>query len=233
MHTFLRRHEEGKYALFSDPGKLLFTRAKEKDVSGGERDGAPGGEKSGAGRAVKEAATVTAAAAAAAVQEEGLGGGKGGGGGEGGGGEGSEGEKKERRPPVKSSSKAMELLGGEGNKGKKEKGQQQQQRQRQQQAREEEEEEQAFFCSELVAECLQQMKVLKDERTASYFWPVNFSKDGILEKHLCDGISIEDSVIIDPRAVEVGNAHTILTKEERKEREKRKREKWRASYNRA
>ena len=38
-------------------------------------------------------------------------------------------------------------------------------------------------------------------------------------------------MIVDGRALEVGHAHTILTKEERKEREKRKREKWRESYN--
>ena len=75
-------------------------------------------------------------------------------------------------PPAKSSSKAKLLLGDSKDKGDTEKGK----RSNHGGDDRSEDAEPGFFCSELVAACLQQMKILKDERTASYFWPVSLSQ---------------------------------------------------------
>ena len=110
----------GKYALLSDPGKLLFTRRKDK---------APYSAKEEATVQEVEANTERAKAK----------------------------EDDSQRPPVKSGSKALDILGrSDEKKGKKERANPK-----------DEDEDQAFFCSELVAECLMKMGIIKAERTAS------------------------------------------------------------------
>lgn len=63
-----------------------------------------------------------------------------------------------------------------------------------------------YFCSELVAACLQYMGVLGITRNCSSFLPGSFSTGSDLDTECTEGCSFTDEIIIDCHNLEIGNA---------------------------
>jgi hypothetical protein len=66
--------------------------------------------------------------------------------------------------------------------------------------------ERGFFCSELVAAAWQETKVMNMEKAANQFWPTDFAEGGVVEKSLMTGWTMEPTVLIDTRVLEVGKS---------------------------
>ncbi len=66
--------------------------------------------------------------------------------------------------------------------------------------------ERGFFCSELVAAAWQETKVLNVDKAANQFWPTDFAEGGVVEKSLAPGWTLEPTVLIDTRVLEVGRS---------------------------
>lgn len=66
--------------------------------------------------------------------------------------------------------------------------------------------EKGFFCSELVAAAWQATRVIKTERAPNQFWPTDFADGGVIEKSLMAGWTMEPTVLIDTRVLEVGRS---------------------------
>jgi len=63
-----------------------------------------------------------------------------------------------------------------------------------------------YFCSELVAACLQYMGVLKLDRNCSSFWPGSFGSGGDVDNECLENFCFGDEIIIDCHVLEIGSA---------------------------
>lgn len=71
---------------------------------------------------------------------------------------------------------------------------------------------QKFFCSELVAVCLDAMECLDpDAPSPSSFWPGSFAQDGDIEPALASHCTLSRERVIDCRMMEIEQATRVVT----------------------
>lgn len=69
-------------------------------------------------------------------------------------------------------------------------------------------EQSSFFCSELVAACLQTMDLLPKDINVSAIWPGSFTSAGDIDKMLLAGAVFGDELVLDCRVMEISRART-------------------------